>query len=168
MKTIIKILFLGILIGVTINISTQYYNKKFISSTNKNPQSYIENENPFDNLKERLPFILYYLNVQHPDVVYAQAILETGHFKSRVCREYNNLFGLYNSRTQDYYKFNHWSESIIAYINLIQSRYKSPMDYYEFLDSIGYAEDPEYIPKLKRLVKQYDKRRITNTISVPN
>lgn len=37
--------------------------------------------------------------------VMAQAVLETGNFKSRVCREYNNLFGLYDSRHKDYFRF---------------------------------------------------------------
>ena len=37
--------------------------------------------------------------------VLAQAVLETGHFKSRVCLEYNNLFGLYDLRRHDYYHY---------------------------------------------------------------
>ena len=93
--------------------------------------------------------------------MYAQAILETGHFKSRVCLEYNNLFGLYNSRKKQYYRFNHWSESVIAYKNWIQRRYKPSEDYYIFLDRIKYAESIEYIPLLKKIVnkRKNDKRR---------
>lgn len=95
---------------------------------------------------------LDYYGVKHPEIVYAQAILETGHFRSKVCREYNNLFGLYNSRKGDYYKFNHWSESVVGYLNYIQYRYYPPNDYYTFLEEIGYAEDSMYIHKLKRIV----------------
>jgi hypothetical protein len=102
--------------------------------------------------KEGLGDALCYYNIQHKDIVYAQAILETGHFKSNVCKNYNNLFGLYNSRLKDYYKFNHWVESVIAYTKYIQYRYKPPEDYYKFLERIGYAEDPLYIDKLKRIV----------------
>lgn len=109
---------------------------------------------------------LDYYGVKHPEIVYAQAILETGHFRSKVCREYNNLFGLYNSRTESYYKFDHWSESVVAYLDFIQDRYKPPNDYYKFLSDIGYAEDPEYINKLKRIVNQYDKRRTTDTVFI--
>ena len=69
--------------------------------------------------EEGLIEALDYYDVEHPNIVYAQAILETGHFRSRVCREYNNLFGLYNSRTKDYYKFDHWSDSVVAYLELI-------------------------------------------------
>ena len=114
--------------------------------------------------EEGLIEALDYYNVEYPNIVYAQAILETGHFKSKVYREYNNLFGLYNSKTKSYYKFDHWSESVIAYLDFIQNKYKPPNDYYKFLSDIGYAEDPEYINKLKRIVNQYDKRRATGTV----
>lgn len=33
-------------------------------------------------------------NIKHPDVALAQSMLETGHFKSRVFIENNNLFGM--------------------------------------------------------------------------
>lgn len=118
--------------------------------------------------EEGLIEALDYYGVEHPNIVYAQAILETGHFRSMVYRECNNLFGLYNSRTKSYYKFDHWSESVIAYLDFIQDRYKPPNDYYKFLSDIGYAEDPEYINKLKRIVNQYDKRRATDTVSIIN
>ena len=118
--------------------------------------------------EEGLIEALDYYDVEYPNIVYAQAILETGHFKSKVYREYNNLFGLYNSKTKSYYKFDHWSESVIAYLDFIQDRYKPPNDYYKFLSDIGYAEDPEYINKLKRIVNQYDKRRATDTVSIIN
>ena len=114
-------------------------------------------QSPKDGLEEAL---IYY-KVHHEDIVYAQAILETGHFKSRVCLEYNNLFGLYNSRKKQYYRFNHWSESVMAYKNWIQRRYKPSEDYYIFLDRIKYAESVEYIPLLKKIVnkRKNDKRR---------
>lgn len=108
-----------------------------------------------NNPEEYLIEALNYYNVQHPEIVYAQAILETGHFKSNVCKKYNNLFGLYDSKNKRYYKFDHWSDSIIGYLNYIQYKYTPPQDYYDFLEEIGYAEDPEYVNKLKRIVKQY-------------
>ena len=107
-----------------------------------------------DNPKEDLMKVLEYYDVLHPEIVYAQAVLETGDFRSKVCKEYNNLFGLYNSSTKDYYKFNHWTESVIAYINYIQYRYTPPNNYYKFLERIGYAEDSLYVSKLKNIVKR--------------
>lgn len=155
-----------ILIGLGIIVFLDHYKKENTSSTNKTDTAqfntiqpaFLQSKNP----EKDLIAALNYYNVKFPEIVYAQAILETGHFKSRICKEYNNLFGLYNSKTKDYYKFNHWSESIIAYLKYIQYRYNPPTDYYEFLKHIKYAKDPKYIHKLKRLVNQYDKERITD------
>ena len=96
---------------------------------------------------------LHYYDIKHPNIVFAQAILETGYFRSKVCKEYNNLFGLYNKKANDYYKFNHWSESVLGYLNYIQYKYHPPDDYYIFLQEIGYAEDSLYIDKLKKIVR---------------
>lgn len=51
------------------------------------------------------------------------------------------------------------AESVVAYLDYVQYRYKPPNDYYEFLSEIGYAEDPNYINKLKGIVSRNDKRR---------
>lgn len=91
--------------------------------------------------------------VHHPDIVYAQAILESGHFKSNIFKTKNNFLGLYNSRNHDFYEFNHWTECIKAYKTKVQYKYKDG-DYYNFLDSIHYAEDANYI----KLVKNIEKR----------
>lgn len=107
------------------------------------------NKSPEEGLMEAL---LYY-NVKHPEIVYAQAILETGNFKSQLCTEHNNLFGLYNSGKGKYFKYNHWSESVKDYRDKVQYKYKPPDNYYDFLLKIGYAEDPKYISKLKKIVK---------------
>lgn len=84
--------------------------------------------------------------------VLAQAILETGYFKSRVCNEYNNLFGLYDSKNRDYYHFARWEDSVVGYKRMIQYRYKGG-NYLRFLRNIGYAEDPRYIQKVAQLAK---------------
>lgn len=85
--------------------------------------------------------------------VLAQSVLETGYYQSKVCREYNNIFGLYDSRHGDYYHFRRWEDSVIAYQKYIQYRYKGG-DYLLFLKRIGYAEDPGYIRKVARLARQ--------------
>lgn len=88
-------------------------------------------------------------NVAFPEIVLAQSILETGHYTSRICNEYNNLFGLRKGKT--YMKFSHWKHSIKSYKNCIQYKYKGG-DYYKFLKNLGYAEDKNYINKIKQLV----------------
>lgn len=107
--------------------------------------------------QEGLMEALVYYDIKHPHIVYAQALIETGNFKSDLYLNDNNLFGLYNSDKGKYHRFDHWIESVIAYKDFIQHRYKPPEDYYKFLQRIGYAKDPHYINKLKRVVN--DKRR---------
>lgn len=107
-------------------------------------------EIPDDSLVFRA---LEYYEIKHPEIVLVQAQLETGRYKSKVCKENNNLFGLYNSNSKKYFKFKHWTESVEAYGKYIQNKYNGTGNYYHFLDSIGYAEDPNYIKKLKKMVK---------------
>lgn len=104
--------------------------------------------------QEGLMEALEYYEVKHPQIVYAQAVLETGHFKSKACLEYNNLFGLYNSKEKRYCKFKHWTESVVAYKEWIQKKYQPPDNYYTFLENINYASDKEYISTLKSIVNK--------------
>lgn len=91
--------------------------------------------------------------IKYPKIVLAQAILETGWFKSSVCRNKHNLFGLTNPRTGEYYEFAHWKESVRAYYTKVQYRYWGG-NYLLWLKNIGYAEDPGYIRAVIRVLKQ--------------
>ena len=88
--------------------------------------------------------------IPHPTIVLAQARLETGNFKSDRCRLDHNLFGM--KRGRRYAKYSNWRESVKDYKQRISSRYKGG-DYYAFLRRIGYASDPNYIGKVKHIVK---------------
>ena len=94
-------------------------------------------------------------NIKHPKIVLAQAILETGWFKSSVCGNKHNLFGFTNPRTGQYYEFNHWSESVAAYYDKVQYRYKGG-NYLIWLRDIGYAEDRGYIRAIIRVLRNLD------------
>lgn len=91
--------------------------------------------------------------IKYPKIVLAQAILETGWFKSSVCRNNHNLFGLTNPRTKTYYEFDHWTESVKAYYTKVQYRY-SGGNYLLWLKKIGYAEDKGYIRAIIKLLRQ--------------
>ena len=100
--------------------------------------------------------------IQHPKIVLAQAILETGWFRSPLCRNRHNLFGLTNPKTGKYYEFNHWTESVRAYYTKVQYRYgqknrinSSDVDYLKWLRDIGYAEDPRYVRELIKVMQNY-------------
>lgn len=92
-------------------------------------------------------------NIKYPKIVLAQAILETGWFKSAVCRDKHNLFGLTDPRSGQYYEFNHWTESVKAYYTKVQYRYKGG-NYLLWLDKIRYAESPDYIRAVISVLRQ--------------
>ena len=92
--------------------------------------------------------------ILYPKIVLAQAILETGWFRSSVCRNKHNLFGLTNPRTGKYYEFNHWTESVRAYYTKVQYKYKGG-NYLLWLDEIGYAEDPLYTKSILLILDTY-------------
>ena len=92
--------------------------------------------------------------IPYPKIVLAQAILETGWFRSSVCRNKHNLFGLTNPQTGKYYEFDHWTESVRAYYTKVQYKYKGG-NYLLWLKEIGYAEDPGYIQAVSRILSEY-------------
>ena len=110
------------------------------------------NKTPEEGIDEAL---IYY-NIEHPTIVKAQAILETGNFTSDLCIKNNNLFGLYDSKNKRYYSYNQWWESIAAYKELIQRKYDNSKYYYMFLEDIKYAKDKEYINKLKEIAEELE------------
>ena len=90
--------------------------------------------------------------IKYPKIVLAQAILETGAFRSRVCRENNNLFGLRHSK--GYYAFEHWEESVIAYRDKVQYKHRDNENYYSFLRRIGYSTSKDYVRRVREIVNQ--------------
>lgn len=110
-------------------------------------------QNHFMLSEENLYNELVAQGVDFPEIVQAQAILETGHFKSYACLQQNNLFGLRNS-DGTYMSFDHWTNAVAAYKKFIQKYDPPPNDYYKYLQDLGYAEGPNYIIKLKQIVSK--------------
>lgn len=106
---------------------------------------------------ENLISVMDEVGISNQLFVLAQAVLETGNFESNVCRNYHNLFGLYDSRNKCYYKFARWEDSVIGYQKFIQYRYKGG-NYLSFLRRIGYAEDPHYTSKVAQIAKRLYKQ----------
>ena len=148
---IISVLLILLIVLLTNCISSIPEKYKEIDVKLEQPEFFLS-DNPIDSLVYQA--CLYY-NISNPELVVAQSILETGYYRSEVCKKNNNLFGLYNSHEKEYFKFSHWTESVKAYKNMIQNRYKDGEDYHEFLDRIGYAEDSLYNNKLKKIIKRY-------------
>ncbi len=158
-RTVVGLSFiLGILLGVLCFTPREdrTNNTDFLSINDVSKESVLDTkecEHQFNDLelKDLLLQELIDNDVLYPEIVYTQAVLETGWFKSNLCVNNHNLFGLYNARKKEFYKFDSWDKSIAAYKQWIQYKYKKGEDYYDFLLRIGYAEDPEYINKLKNI-----------------
>ncbi len=132
-------------------ISQRDCTNRIKSEKNKKTYSYRQ-WNPRELNIKNLTDVMSEVGLTNKLFVLAQAMLETGNFSSRVCREYNNLFGLYDSKNRDYYRFERWEDSVVGYGKMIQYRYKGG-NYLHFLKRIGYAEDPRYITKVARMAK---------------
>lgn len=106
------------------------------------------------------------LNVKFPHIVMAQAIAETGHYKSQVFKENNNLFGMKQARvrvntaegTQNGHAYyDNWYQSVYDYAFYQCSVLKdinSENEYYLFLSSGKYAEAGDgYVKLIKDIIK---------------
>lgn len=100
--------------------------------------------------KEEVYNYLLQIGCDEAEIVTKQSVQECGHkYQSYNARVRHNLFGLWNHAKQEYYKFDTWQESCDAYLTKVQYKRKKDEPYYEFLERIGYASDPQYINKLK-------------------
>lgn len=149
-KKVLIILMISIVFGFATG-----YSLHLIHFNQKQEEMVLLPEHPFYLLDEVNEEVLYntlkHYDFPNPAIITAQAVLESGNFKSKLCKDNNNLFGLYNSRTMSYFKFDSWISCVFAYKQFILSKYNPEEDYYKFLDRIGYAEDSLYESKVKEL-----------------
>lgn len=119
-------------------------------------------ENEFS--KENLIAYIKQLNIKYPNVVLAQARIESGNFKSKLFKESNNLFGMRIAKGRpttaqegrnNYAKYNNWKESVLDYA-LMQARYynncKTESEYLAQIQK-NYCEENNYIDLLKQCMK---------------
>lgn len=122
-------------------------------------------------------FITYMkeINIKYPHIVYAQALVESNHFKSKIFQENHNLFGMKQARVRcnlaktterGHASYDHWTESVVDYA-LYQSSYlygiKSESDYFAKLKA-SYAGDPDYVDKLKTIIKKENLEEYVDSI----
>lgn len=114
-----------------------------------------------DNIKslklthENVYKVLLLKGIKHPDIVMAQICLESSQLTSPAAKKKHNLLGIYKGKHIKGYR--HWSESIDDYKKYFTNKYKGGC-YYTFLTKIGYATDPEYIQKIKK-VQYYESKK---------
>ena len=116
--------------------------------------------------EEKFIDLIKELNMKFPHIVYAQARIESGNFKSAVFKQNNNLFGMREARVRvntakgtnlNHAYYDNWKESVYDYA-FYQCRYMSSADteaeYYQALDA-SYAEaGGGYSKALKQLIEK--------------
>lgn len=155
-KSTVATITLSVLVGIVIGIGSiiwMHATKREAERREGELASIVWRQNHFVLSKENLHHELIAQGVDFPNIVQAQAILETGHFKSYACLYKNNLFGLRNG-DGTYMSFAHWTLAVAAYKKYIQKYEEPPNNYYEYLRGLGYAEDSSYVEKLKEIVNK--------------
>lgn len=155
-----------ILLLLLASFTTGFYTKTVV--VNKYEKELIildaeQEKNKFS--EEKLVEKLKELNVNFPHIVLAQAILETGNFKSKIFLENKNLFGMRQAVTRiniakgtqnEHAYYNTYEESILDYA-FYSCKYLSNINteekYFSYLAN-SYAEAPNYIERLKSIIKE--------------
>ena len=113
--------------------------------------------------KANLMIVIKKYGIRFPDIVMAQAELETGHFTSRSFTRHNNLFGMKLAKSRltvatgeryGHARYDHWTYSVMDYA-LFQSTFarkiRTCKGYMRYLGR-NYASDERYIDKLTKLL----------------
>jgi uncharacterized FlgJ-related protein len=142
-----------------------------------NPANEVQNLSQEDKLivireynefsEEKLIEKITELNFRYPHIILAQAKLESGHFKSTIFLENNNMFGMKEAKlranlakgtNRNHAYYDSWQESVIDYALYYSSYLRSIRtegEYFEYLRQ-NYAEDPTYVQRLKQIIKKQD------------
>lgn len=108
--------------------------------------------------------------IKFPDIVFAQAILESGEFTSKLFKSANNLFGMkvptkresarIGSTQNGYSKYGDWMFSVYDYSlwqdHMLKTRDDITKKQYFALLGRVYADDPKYVSKLKQRISEYN------------
>lgn len=107
---------------------------------------------------------IYEMRIEHPYVVYAQALKESARFTSNIYKENHNLFGMKVPERRStvvigvnrgHAVYLDWKMSVIDYA-LFQEAYMSGLTEDEYLVRLGriYASDTNYEKDLRKLLKE--------------
>lgn len=137
-----------------------------------NPQAFdweseivIINPNQKEFSEENLVELIKQWNIKFPHIVLAQSMLETNNYKSSIFKENHNLFGMKEAKrrvtvskgtNRNHAYYNNWIESLLDY-GFYQSHYlneiRTEQQYFNYLSQY-YAEDSNYITKIKKIIKE--------------
>lgn len=101
--------------------------------------------------------------VRHPDIIFAQARIETGNFTSVIFKENKNLFGMKLAKQREttaidenrgHAVYENWKKSVDdlkIWQEKYASKFKSKKAYLDYLSEV-YAEDENYINLIKKMI----------------
>lgn len=107
-------------------------------------QATIAQSNPLGKINSELVEAVFFeicrLDIQQPETVMRQAILETGWMRAPFLMKRQNLFGFRNTT---YMVFDDWKDSVAYYKSWQEKNYRAGehKDYSAFLRSIQYASE---------------------------
>ena len=158
-----------LILSLTLVSSLLFYREGYKNGKNVlntlTPEDRIIILNNYDKFTpEKFKAYLEELNVPHADIVYAQALLETGNFTSHIFKTNNNLFGMKVATIRPttnigeengHAVFKHWRQSVVDYA-LYSSCYLTKMTRPEYFSYLGsrYAENPNYINLIKKILNE--------------
>jgi len=161
---VISILFAVVAVDQENQISTLNVQKERIIEQMDEKQSEIDSlQSELDTLHtlswENIEYWIDTLDIDHPEIVMQQIMLETGLLESDICRENHNLFGMKEPRVREttalgtkrgHAYYSNYIDSIKDY-KLWQDNMYEGGNYYSFLSNVGYAEATYYILALKQI-----------------
>ena len=113
--------------------------------------------------EEKLIAEIKKMHFKYPEIILAQAKVETGNFTSAIFKTNHNLFGMKEAESRittaqetqmGHARYENWKDSFVDYV-IYYSSYLKNLDteeqYYEYL-SQNYAENPKYVSTLKALI----------------
>jgi hypothetical protein len=115
--------------------------------------------------EEAFDLYLNSLNMKFTEIVKAQAILESSNFSSEIFKANNNMFGMKAAALRPttnigtnlgHANFSTWKDCVLDYAFYYASylrEVKTEEQYYAYLGR-NYAEDPNYVSKLKNIVEK--------------
>lgn len=158
---ITKYFFITLLLLITIiGITSTILKEVIVIRTEK--EIILKHNNSFS--KEKLFAEIDKYSFKYPDIIKAQAILESGHFKAPVFIQNNNMFGMReamvrittaNGTNLNHAYYDNWKYCVTDRA-LYDARYMSKLtreEYFSYLDQL-YAEGDNYSNTLKKIIKQ--------------
>ena len=118
--------------------------------------------------KENLWLTIKSMDIKYPEIVFAQAILETGHFKSSNLKSSNNLFGMMMPNVREtvaikknergFAVYETWMHSVQDYKlyqdYTMRKKNMTRSQYLSFIDR-KYSESRGYAKKLRSIIQRH-------------